>query len=70
VILMLLLDPVMAMYDPAHAGINPTQVQQVSFRFFWYGTPAVGAIAAYAMHNLRDAFEMQPPPINEPAEAV
>lgn len=58
VIVMLLIDSTAASYDPFYDGINPNQVNFLPFVFFWIGTPAIGAIAAFALHNLRDAFSL------------
>lgn len=58
VIMMLLLDSIFASYDPVYNGINPNQVPLGTFQAFWIFAPLVGAISAFAMHNLRDAFAM------------
>ena len=53
---MLLIDSPAASYDALYNGIRPNQVTALPFLFFWVGTPLVGGVAAFALHNLRDAF--------------
>jgi hypothetical protein len=58
VCLMLLLDALLAPYDPLNSDFNPNRVALLPFLFLWWGVPTVGAIAAFALHNLRDAFSL------------
>lgn len=51
----LLLDAPVAMYDPLNIGIDPNNVT-IGFLFFYIGAPVIGALAAYAMQNLLQAY--------------
>jgi|GEM_PF-5755187 len=57
VMVMLLSDEMLAIYDPAYGGLDANRVNVPAFSFFWVGTPVIGAMAAFALHNLRDAFD-------------
>ncbi len=64
VMLLLPLEEILVGYDPLYDGINPNQVAVLTFIALWVGTPLVGALAAFALYNLREAFTM--PPTTEP----
>lgn len=58
VCLMLILDAMLSPYDPLNVEFNPNRIDFLPFVFLWWGVPSVGAIAAFALHNLRDAFQL------------
>lgn len=58
VMVMLLLDSSRLLSDPLYAGWDANRVDWISYLFFWLGTPMIGGIAAFALHNLRDAFQL------------
>jgi len=57
---MILLDGILASYDPYSRMRYDNQVSLLPFLFFWFGAPVVGGLAAFALHNLRDAFALEP----------
>lgn len=59
VFLMFILEPVLATYDPFHTPLDPNQVPVGEFLLFWLGVPGMGALAAFAAHNLREALMME-----------
>ena len=58
VVAMLLVTPVVADFDALYVNFDPNRIGVLHFVFFWVGTPLTGAIAAFALHNLRDAFAL------------
>lgn len=47
-------------FDPIRDGLDVNRVPVMLFSFLFIGTPIVGAVAAFALHNLRDAFSLPP----------
>jgi hypothetical protein len=60
-IIMLLLEVLITGYslNPFYTGLDLRQPPLVRFTFFWGIAPVVGATAAFALHNLRDAFRYE-----------
>lgn len=58
VVVMLVLESYISTFDVVEESTDLNNIPLLSFIFFWLGTPLVGAIAALALHNLRDAFSM------------
>lgn len=56
VTLMLAMESYISTLDAVEEATNLNNIAYLNFIFFWVGTPVVGAIAALALHNLRDAF--------------
>ncbi len=58
VTVMLVLESYVSTFDAVEASTNLNNLPVLNFIFFWVGTPLVGAVAALALHNLRDAFSI------------
>ncbi|MBZ0305709.1 MAG: hypothetical protein K8I82_06540, partial [Anaerolineae bacterium] len=58
VTVMLVLESYVSTFDAVEASTDLNNLPVLNFIFFWAGTPVVGAVAALALHNLRDAFSI------------
>jgi hypothetical protein len=60
VLLVIPLGEALDSFDVTGSRFDPNDVSLLSFLFLVVATPAVGSIAAFALHNLRDAFRLPP----------